>query len=149
MNQTRHDSSNAPKTRFRRDGLLAPVHIMDSAETATYQGPTVDDVDGSLAVACTLHPGEASFHHGWTLHSSAPNVGNHRRIGFNAQYMATHVRQTQHTRDTAMLVCGVDTFHYFGVDVPAPADLDPQTLARQRELDRQVRATMGEKSGHP
>ena len=273
MNQTRPDSSNAPGARFRRDGFLAPVHIMDAAEAAThrerleqaeavfgdlhyqakvytilrsplelathprvletvtsligpnvllwnatyivkepdsiahvswhqdlaywgldgddqvsmwlalspanetsgcmrmvpgshlagrlghrptedasnvlYQGQTVDDVDDSVAVACTLHPGEASFHHGWTLHSSTPNRGNDRRIGFNAQYIATHIRQTQDTRDTAMLVCGVDAFHHFGADSPASADLDPDALHRQRELDRQVRETMGEKSGHP
>ncbi len=121
----------------------------EDASNVLYQGQTVDDVDESLAVACTLDPGEASFHHGWTLHSSTPNVGNDRRIGFNAQYIATRMRQTQHIRDTAMLVCGVDEFHYFGEDVPASADLDPQALAGQRELDRRVRATMGEKSGHP
>ena len=268
MSQTRHDSSNVRGARFRRDGFLAPVHIMDPAEAAThrdrlekaealfgdlhyeakvytilrsplelathprvletvtaligpnvllwnatyivkdpgatahvswhqdlaywgldgddqvsmwlalspanessgcmrmvpgshrtgqrnhrltadpanvlYQGQTVHDVDESLAVACELRPGEASFHHGWTLHSSTPNRSGDRRIGFNAQYIATHMRQTQHSRDTALLVCGVDTFHHFGADIPASADLQPDALARQRELDRQVRATMGE-----
>ena len=114
------------------------------AANVLYQGQTVDDVDESLAVACALHPGEASFHHGWTLHASTPNRSDYRRIGFNAQYVATHMRQTQHSRDTAMLVCGVDTFHHFGADIPASADLQPHALARQRELDRQVRATMGE-----
>lgn len=116
----------------------------DDTANVLYDGQTVDDVDESLAVACALHPGEASFHHGWTLHASTPNRGDDRRIGFNAQYVATHVRQTQHSRDTALLVCGVDTHHHFGVDIPASADLQSDALARQRELDRQVRATMGE-----
>ena len=121
----------------------------EDTSNVLYQGQTVDNVDASQAVACTLRPGEASFHHGWTLHSSTPNRGDDRRIGFNAQYIATHMRQTQHAHDTAMLVCGVDAFHHFGADIPASADLDPDALARQRELDRQVRATMGESPGHP
>ena len=118
----------------------------EDASNVLYQGQTVEDVDASRAVACTLCPGEASFHHGWTLHASTPNRSNDRRIGFNAQYIATHVRQTQHSDDTAMLVCGIDRFHHFGADVPASSDLDPDALARQRELDRKVRATMGEET---
>ena len=108
-----------------------------------YQGQTVDDVDEADAVTCALGPGEASFHHGWTLHSSMSNRSGDRRIGFNAQYVATHVRQTQHDRDTAMLVHGVDDFGHFGTDIPATADLEPAAVARQRELDRRVRRTMG------
>ncbi|MYE81218.1 MAG: phytanoyl-CoA dioxygenase family protein [Gammaproteobacteria bacterium] len=112
------------------------------AENVLYQGQTVDGVDEATAVGCSLMPGEASFHHGWTLHASGPNHGAERRIGFNAQYIATHMRQTRHERDTAMLVHGVDRFHHFGVDVPAVADLDRQAVARQRELEQIVRETM-------
>ena len=108
-----------------------------------YQGQTVEAVDESKAVFCELLPGEASFHHGWTLHASLPNASSDRRIGFNAQYVATHMRQTQHDRDTAILVSGVDTHGHFGKDMPATVDLDPAALALQRELDRQVRETMG------
>ena len=108
-----------------------------------YQGQTVEDVDEGNAVFCELLPGEASFHHGWTLHDSLPNASSDRRIGFNAQYVATHLRQIQHDRDTAILVSGVDTHGHFGKDVPATVDLDPTAVARQRELDRQVRETMG------
>ena len=35
-----------------------------------FQGQTVDGVDESAAALCPLRPGEASFHHGWTLHAS-------------------------------------------------------------------------------
>lgn len=68
------------------------------------------------------------------------------RDGFlspNAQYVATHMRQTRHDRDTAILVSGVDTYGHFEKDIPATDDLDPASVARQRELDRQVRETMG------
>ncbi|MDE0350688.1 MAG: phytanoyl-CoA dioxygenase family protein [Gammaproteobacteria bacterium] len=119
------------------------------AENVLYQGQTVDGVDEAAAVACALMPGEASFHHGWTLHASGPNHGAERRIGFNAQYIATHMRQTRHDRDTAMLVHGVDRFRHFGVDIPAAADLDPGAVARQRELERMVRETMGDDIGRP
>lgn len=32
---------------------------------------------------------------------------------------------------------------HFGEDTPATSDLDPVAVVRQRELDREVRATMG------
>ena len=126
-----------------RAGRRDHRNTSDSANVL-YQGQTVEDVDESRSVVCALRPGEASFHHGWTLHASSPNCSDDRRIGFNAQYVATHMRQTQHSRDTAMLVCGADAFNHFGVDIPASGDLQPRALARQRELDRLVRMTMGE-----
>lgn len=46
-------------------------------------------------------------------------------------------------RDTAIPASGVDTHGHFGKDTPAAGDLEPAAVARQRELDRQVRATMG------
>ncbi len=112
-------------------------------DNVLYQGQTVESVDESVAVACELNPGEASFHHGWTLHPSLPNRSDERRIGFNAQYIATHMRQTQHDRDTALLVCGVDDYGHFGQDIPAESDLEPEAVKRQRDLDRMVRETMG------
>ncbi|MCY3837667.1 MAG: hypothetical protein OXH09_03275 [Gammaproteobacteria bacterium] len=77
------------------------------------------------------------------MHASLPNESSDRRIGFNAQYLATHMRQTQHDCDTAILVSGVDNYGHFGEDMPATVDFDPAAVARQRELDRQVRETMG------
>ena len=54
-----------------------------------------------------LQPGEASFHHGWTLHASMPNRSNDAASGC-VQYIASHVKQTKHDRDTVMLVRGED-----------------------------------------
>lgn len=56
----------------------------------------VDAVDDTDAVLCPLRPGEASFHHGWTLYSSRPNQSGDRRIGLNIQYLSPSVRQTLH-----------------------------------------------------
>ena len=117
--------------------------VTDSDTNLLFQGQTVEGVDESQEVYCTLEPGEASFHHGWTLHSSLPNRSGERRIGLNAQYMATHIRQTKHDRDSAMLVRGVDAFGHFRADTPAREDLEPEALARQRELDRLYRETIG------
>ena len=100
-----------------------------------FQGQTVRDVNEPDAVMCPLLPGQASFHHGWTLHASMPNHSNDRRIGLNVQYLAPHVRQTKNDLDTAMLVRGEDKYHHFGVDLPAEADLAPIAIARQVELE--------------
>ncbi len=115
----------------------------ESDTNLLFQGQTVDGVDESQTVHCPLQPGEASFHHGWTLHSSLPSRSGERRIGLNAQYLATHIRQTKHDRDTAMLVRGVDAYGHFGADIPARGDLEPEALARHRELDRLYRETAG------
>ena len=108
-----------------------------------FQGQTVDGVDESAAALCPLRPGEASFHHGWTLHASLPNRSDDRRIGLNVQYLAPRMRQLKHDRDTALLARGVDAFGHFGHDIPASEDLHPDALARHRELNRLYRETVG------
>ncbi len=101
-----------------------------------FQGQTVDGVAEEQAVVCPLLPGQASFHHGWTLHDSGPNASNDRRIGLNVQYIAPQVRQIKHNKDSAMLVYGQDAYHNFKADWPAGEDLQPEALERWRELDR-------------
>ncbi|MYE84714.1 MAG: phytanoyl-CoA dioxygenase family protein [Gammaproteobacteria bacterium] len=108
-----------------------------------FQGQTVDGVDESAAALCPLRPGEASFHHGWTLHASLPNHSDDRRIGLNVQYLAPRMRQVKHSRDTALLARGVDAFGHFGHDIPAAEDLHPEALARHRELNRLYQETVG------
>ncbi len=107
------------------------------------QGQTVTGVNEADAVLCPLEPGEASFHHGWTLHASMPNNSDDRRIGLNIQYLAAHVRQTKHDHDTAMLVRGQDRFRNFDYDLPAETDLDPAALAHQEELSARHREIAG------
>ena len=107
------------------------------------QGQTVKGIDEDKAVLCPLQPGEASFHHGWTLHASMPNRSDDRRIGLNVQYIASHVKQTKHDRDTVMLVRGEDRHNHYGYDRPAGADLEPEALAHQRYLEDLHRETAG------
>ncbi len=115
----------------------------DDKNNVLLQGQTVIDVNEDHSVACPLAPGEASFHHGWTLHSSMPNQGVDRRIGLNVQYIAPHVRQTKHDQDTAILVRGKDKFNHFGEDITATRDFDPVAVARHKKLQKLYEETAG------
>lgn len=108
-----------------------------------FRGQTVEGVAEESAVLCPLGPGQASFHHGWTLHASLPNRGADRRIGLNMQYLAPHMRQTKTDHDSAVLVRGADRYGHFEADRPAARDLEPAAVARQRELERRHLATAG------
>lgn len=103
-------------------------------------GQTIPDVDESGAQLCELQPGEASFHHGWTLHASRPNHSDDRRIGLNIQYITPDVRQTQHDVDSAMLVRGVDEYRHFAQDLPPRGDFHPEAVARHGELEQRLKA---------
>lgn len=98
-----------------------------------FQGQRVEGVDEEQSIYCELAPGQASFHHGWTLHASTPNRSSDRRVGLNVQYIAPHVRQTKRPGFTALLVRGKDKFGYYAADTPAQTDLDPQAM---KERDR-------------
>lgn len=117
--------------------------LIDDPANVLFQGQTVSGVAEEDAVMCPLRPGQASFHHGWTLHSSFPNTGNDRRIGVNVQYLAPSMRQTKHNQDTAILVRGEDCFGHYGMDKPAEVDLDPAALERRKALDALYQQTAG------
>ncbi len=127
------------------NGML-PHEATDDASNVLLQGQTVKDIDTGNAVACTLEPGEASFHHGWTLHASMPNISNDRRIGLNIQYLAPHVRQTKHDLDTAILVRGEDKYKHFNIDTPAQSDLDPAAIKKQEELEEHYVSIAGRRN---
>ena len=57
------------------------------------QEVTVEVDERAKAVDIVLAPGQMSLHHGRVVHGSAPNRSGDRRIGFNVQYLPTHVRQ--------------------------------------------------------
>ncbi len=117
-------------------GGMVNHETTEDASNVLLQGQTVSGVDEAGTVMCPLRPGEASFHHGWTLHASMPNRSDDRRIGLNVQYLAAHVRQTKHDHDTAMLVRGTDAYGHFRQDRPAAADFEPEATARWEELCR-------------
>jgi len=125
------------------NGLIP--HITTSDDTNVLDnGQQVTDVDESAARLCPLAPGEASFHHGLTLHSSRPNTTKERRIGLNIQYLAPSVCQTNHNLDTAMLVRGTDEYGNFGRDTAATSDLDAAALHRRAEMGQLIKGTYAE-----
>ena len=107
------------------------------------QGQKVERVNEKNATLCSLLPGEASFHHGWTLHRSKPNRSSDRRIGLNFQYLATHVKQTKHNNDSAICVRGFDQYNNFKKDQLATKDLDPIALEKFIILDELYKNTAG------
>ncbi|MGI9310129.1 MAG: phytanoyl-CoA dioxygenase family protein [bacterium] len=125
-------------------GARAHDTSRDDAHNVLFQSQRVDGVREADAVACPLAPGQASFHHGWTLHASTPNRGDDRRIGLNIQYIAPHVRQTKSPGYSAMLVRGVDRFGHYAPESPPRRDFDPKALAwrdRADELHQRIAGT--------
>lgn len=118
-------------------------HLTDDGNNVLFQGQTVKGVTEAEAVYCELQPGQASFHHGWTLHASMPNISDDRRIGLNINYFAPHVRQIKGDHDTALLVRGSDRYNHFKADIPAENDLDPAAMTRLHELNRHYKSIAG------
>jgi len=128
--------------KSHKHGRLEHV-TTDDASNVLLQGQTVKQANESESVLCPLESGEASFHHGWTLHASSPNTSSERRVGLNVQYIAPHVRQTKHDMDTAMLVRGEDQYHHFGADQPAVSDFSPDALKKHASVQKLYRETAG------
>ena len=106
-----------------------------------FRGQSVQGINESDAVLCPLAPGEASFHHGWTLHASMPNASDDRRIGFNVQFIAPSVRQLINKNETATLVRGEDRFKHYEADTFATGVMDPDALVRHAELEKKRKET--------
>ncbi len=100
-------------------------------------GQRIENLDVAGAVHHPLAPGEASFHHGWTVHASSPNRSADRRIGLNVTFIAPHNRHAAGHDASAVLVRGIDAHGFFGPDEPARSDLDPAAVERWRQLDEQ------------
>jgi len=88
------------------------------------RGQTIMGIDESQAVELELAAGEFSLHHERTAHSSHPNRGDDRRIGFAFFYIPTHVRSTLGRR-TALLVRGEDRYGHWDPEILPRYDLDP------------------------
>lgn len=101
------------------------------------RGQTVSGIDLSNSKSCPLAPGEASFHHGLTLHSSKPNTSNDRRIGLNFQYITPDMKQLKNKNDSAICVRGEDKFNNFKIDKIAKTDFDYTAYGNLLNLNNQ------------
>ena len=103
-------------------------------------GQQIEAVDEHLAQPCALDAGQASFHHGWTIHTSAANRSSDRRIGLNAQFVAPHNRQAGKAM-TATLVRGEDQYGYFESERAPASELDRDNADALFAADAKMKAS--------
>ena len=106
------------------------------------RGQTVTNVDEEKSISCPLYPGEASFHHGLTLHASQPNNSDDRRIGLNLQFITTDMKQLKSNSDSALLVRGKDIYKNFKTDIIAKNDFDDDGYKRLLERNEHYNKTI-------
>jgi hypothetical protein len=92
------------------------------------------DVDEEKAAYLEMEPGEISLHNIRTVHASAPNQSNARRIGIAVRYIAPHVSQINADGDSAWLVRGTDTDGNFIHETPPEADMDAAAIAEHDRI---------------
>jgi len=119
--------------------------LTDNDYNVLHLGQTIKDVKENSAAICPLSPGEASLHHGWTIHSSEPNSSSDRRIGLNIQYVKPSMKQHAVKNDSAMLIRGEDHYGYFESDPQPPDKFPMDAKERMAELtDRYEQITNDE-----
>ncbi len=91
------------------------------------------EVDDARGVDILLRAGEMSLHHVRMVHGSPANRSDDRRIGFAIRYIPTYVRQIAGGEDGAMLVRGVDDYHYYVSERAPTADLSPEARTHHAE----------------
>ena len=119
-------------------------HIDNKDENnVLHRGQNVPNVNESSAIMCPLEPGQASFHHGWTLHASMPNHSDDRRIGFNVQYITPSMKQTINPNASALLIRGTDKFNHYKTDILASGIMEKEAVESQAILDKATKETWG------
>lgn len=119
----------------------------DDADNVLLSSQHIKDVDTSKARSLILQPGEASLHHGWTMHASMPNRSDDRRIGLNVQYIVPGMRQLKADDDTALLVRGEDRYGHFATDVPARSAFDREAWDVQQAQAQRLVEIQGNTTG--
>ena len=106
-----------------------------------HHGQTIENVSESDSVSVPLKAGEASLHHGWTMHTSYPNESSNRRIGLTINYISTDMYQTQTDNDSAMLVRGVDEYKHFAMDEPPTQEFDEAAWIKLQQKEALIHQT--------
>jgi len=105
-----------------------------------HRGQTiVDDFAPATVTQSELAPGQASLHHGWTVHSSGPNGTGSRRIGIVMNYLKPSVRQVVGEFESATLVRGNDRYGNFKTEPICETDFAPANVAFQLDMERRKR----------
>ena len=118
-----------------------PHKTTKDSNNLLHHGQTIEGVSEEQSRCIPLKAGEASLHHGWTMHTSYPNKGDDRRIGLTINYISTDMFQTQTEHDSVMLVRGVDHYNHFKIDKPPASEFDENAwieLQRKEDLIHQT-----------
>lgn len=106
-----------------------------------HHGQTIEGISENDSVSLPLKAGEASLHHGWTMHTSYPNRSDDRRIGLTINYISTEMYQTQTDNDSAMLVRGVDQYNHFEIDQPPSQEFDESAWIKLQKKEALIHQT--------
>ena len=120
--------------RSHKGGQL-PHRTTKDSNNLLHHGQTIEGVSEEQSRCIPLNAGEASLHHGWTMHTSYPNKSDDRRIGLTINYISTDMFQTQTEHDSAMLVRGVDHYNHFKIDTPASTMFDENAWNKQKDYE--------------
>lgn len=74
-------------------------------------------VDESKTVDVLLKSGQASFHHSYVIHGSAPNRSSGPRVGLGIQYMAARAKPVESFDAEPVLVRGEDRYGHFSARI--------------------------------
>ena len=116
-------------------GGQLPHRTTKDSNNLLHHGQTIEGVSEEQSRCIPLKAGEASLHHGWTMHTSYPNKSDDRRIGLTINYISTDMFQTQTEHDSAMLVRGVDHYKHFKIDTPSSSIFDENAWNKQKDYE--------------
>lgn len=106
-----------------------------AAENLLTRGQEIEvDVNEDDAAYLELEPGQISLHNIRTVHASAPNQSDYRRIGIAIRYITPDVKQINADGDSAWLVRGEDTDGNFILESPPEADMDAAAMAEHDRI---------------
>jgi ectoine hydroxylase-related dioxygenase (phytanoyl-CoA dioxygenase family) len=126
-------------------GQLPVEHKPDADNLLSSGQKAVITFDERQTVPMPLRPGEISLHHTFTVHGSAGNTTDDRRIGLGMNFIPAHVNAMKHVTDagafcSAMLVRGTDRYRHFVPETPPEIDEDAEAMAMHADAIARYRA---------
>ena len=119
------------------------AHVVEHSVNRAGQ-ETTEPVDASDSELMPLKAGQFSIHHGLTVHRSAPNNTDQRRIGLGLTFVPAHVRPAGEFRTAAMLVRGEDKYGHFEKVTAPNAECDAEAIETHRLATGRYRETYRE-----
>ena len=112
--------------RASHRGDIREHHDTFGDDNILTRGQTIRAVNRDRVVPIELAPGQISLHHVRTVHASAPNTSDGRRIGIALQSFFPPTAKQTHGDDFALLVRGEDRFGHFRPARRPLSDAEPE-----------------------